>query len=113
MFQANGLMLNPAPLVRRLYQEVYGFRDVDDVIVQQALAAGGTPVKTPNAGELQSPEEVATETLNGPTEDLGDNAEFGGMRTDANDIAGLLGSLAGGINGGSQSQDGLTEDGEP
>ncbi len=90
LFQQSGLRINPAPLIKRLYQEVYGFRDVSDVIVEQTLEAQGTPIQQPSAGELPSGED---QSLNGENEDLDGNGEFGAMRMDANGISSALGAL--------------------
>ena len=88
LMQMNGVQLNPVPLIRRLYQEVYGFRDVDEVvkIAAQTMMPQPGGAGAPNVG-------VSPDSLNGSTEDLGGNGEFGGMRTEANGIAGALGGL--------------------
>lgn len=54
MFQAKGIKVNPKPLVKRLYTEVFGLRDVDDVLVEEALN-GGQPVHQPMTPEVQGP----------------------------------------------------------
>ena len=86
----NGKRFNPEPLIRRLYQEVNGFRDVDNVIVpiqpppQQALPPGAPQ---PPGGPLQMAQDPA---MNLP-EGLADNDEFLGMREGADEMAAYMG----------------------
>lgn len=82
--QANQMRFNPVPLVRRLYQEVYGFRDVDEVLIQAALGPGGTPGGAGVAPEVGLP---------GAAPGLEGNEEFQDMRMGADSIAGDLGAM--------------------
>jgi len=87
VLQANGLSFNPSPLIRQLYTQVYGMRDIDEVLLKQAVqsvmpgmpgATGGAPGMAPGA-------------LNGENPSLVDNAEFTRMREGANAEAGAMG----------------------
>lgn len=94
--KSNGLRFNPAPLIRRLYQEVYGFRDVDQVLIQEAVQ-GVAPAAAPGLPpEVGAP---AEQSAAGGVDLLGGNPELMGNRLDANAIAAELGGALGGVGG--------------
>jgi hypothetical protein len=95
LLQMNGLTVNPAPLVRRLYQEVLGFRDVDDVLIAQAM--GMSP---PGAAQGSAPSlnggAPAPGTEPGVDPALADNPDFQATRQMADQISGMMGEQVGG-----------------
>lgn len=91
MFQQNGLRLNPAPLIKRLYQEVFGFRDVDQVILKAALGPPAPEGMTPEVGGGQPPSEG--QSLAGNMDGLGEQGDFAAVRENANGISAALGGL--------------------
>lgn len=96
MLQANGLKFNPAPLVKKLYTEVMGFRDVDNVLVPLQpgeMVPQGKGVEGPAAPG-------STTAMNGSIEELNGNGEFAANRIGANDISSVLGAMFGGANNG-------------
>lgn len=87
--QANGFRINPKPLLRRLYQEVFGFRDVDEVLVEGAAPAPQGAAPQPNVG---APPSLAGNEQTEPS------PEFEDARMQANDIAAAMGMMGGGAN---------------
>jgi hypothetical protein len=92
LLQMQQVTVNPEPLIRRLYTEVFGFRDVDQVLVKQAAqdmgiqmppGAGGPAPEVGQAGMMPS---ATPENLNG-------NEAFNEVRMEADDIAGMMGGL--------------------
>lgn len=88
LLMQRGLTINPAPLIKRLYQEVLGFRDVNDVMVQAALGAMGMPV-TPDTGSAPSAE-------GGMGVEPSGNPEMDSVNMEGQEIAGGMGALANG-----------------
>ena len=88
-FQQNRLRFNPKPWLKRLCQEVYGFRDIDDAVVEDmAKMMGPPPGRPPELGQGQPPPpEFGGEP---PIEDSG---EFSAMRDEANDLAAGYGGM--------------------
>lgn len=102
LLQANGFKVNPKPLIRKLYEEVFGFRDMDDVIIEQSMAAVGMQPMRPlqpmqpqvsSMSGIRSPEGEFENELEGNPETEDPNGEFGANRMDANSIAAALGGL--------------------
>lgn len=92
--QANKVIFNPAPLIKRLYQEVYGFRDVDQVLLTaQTLNLREQRPAVPSAlnGGGQPPQLPAGIPYEGEGEELND--EFLGMREEADAVAAEMGGL--------------------
>lgn len=89
----NGVRVNPAPLIKRLYEEVHGFRDVDKVLMQQGLNAMGGQIQ---GGAGQVPEFDGSSGVAEPgalEPGLEDNGAFQDMRQGADAIAGSFGNL--------------------
>lgn len=85
MAQQNGFKVNPAPLLRRLYQEVFGFRDVDAVLMPAAPQQPGPPQgQPPMPGQ---PPSLAGQPNTEPS------PEFEQTRMEANDIAAMMGEM--------------------
>jgi hypothetical protein len=94
LLKENGTRLNPVPLLRRLYTEVFGFRDVGDMIINAAMPELGPKGMGPP--EIQDPGEEAAPGANEPpdlSEDLTNNASFQQTRAEADEISKLLGRV--------------------
>jgi hypothetical protein len=90
--QANQVRVNPAPLMRRLFQEVLGIRNVDEVLIRDAL---GPPPPKPLMPEVstQAPQPPGgfEQPINLPEEMQGPG--FEDMREESESISALMGSL--------------------
>lgn len=92
LFQANGLKFNPAVLVKLLVKEVYGFRNVDKIIVDAAMGSAfpqkpGMP--PPNVGGNGQPAPQVDPSQLPPG--LADNDAFAQMRQSADQLSAHLG----------------------
>jgi hypothetical protein len=101
-----GIRINLAPLITRLMRDVFGFRDTDRILVQGPPAQPQPGQSQP--GALQNapprlPQPQAPNPLNG-AQGQDQSGPFGGMRLEANDLAGAFGGLTGGDDFGSMEQ---------
>ncbi|UOF77406.1 portal protein [Caudoviricetes sp.] len=102
LLKQSGIKLNPKPLLKKLYEEVFGFRDIDDVLVNEVMGAAGMQVsgQVPNIGDgngqmlPENPLGGNEQTEEGVSGTQG--GEFAGNRAEANDIAAQLGAAMGG-----------------
>ena len=99
LLQMNGLRINPAPLIRRLGYEVFGIRDMDEVMVQAALPAGPANGMPPEAGALGPgsaggipPGAGAGAMMNLP-EELSGNGDFLATREGSDEISAMMGGI--------------------
>jgi hypothetical protein len=76
----NGVKLDPSPLIRKLYTEVYGFRDADRVLLQ-AGPPQGAPSGPGAPGAAQPPEEL-------PQQAHEENAELAAVREQSEELSG-------------------------
>lgn len=94
LLQQNQVRVNPAPLVKRLYREVFGFRDVDQVVIEAALGPQAQP-QVPNVQgppqQQANPEDPGYDLPPG----LADNPEFDETREAADALAAAAGAAGG------------------
>jgi hypothetical protein len=107
LLQARGIKLNPVPLLKRLYEEVFGFRDFNKVVEENLLGSAGMQAQPARTADVNS-SELMENPLAGENEMLDENPEFAATRMGANSIAGLFGALG---EGGVPGDASLTEDG--
>lgn len=95
LLKENGVKVNPVPLLKRLYTEVFGFRDVDDMIVTAAMPELGPKGMGPP--EIRGPGNESPALANDVPPDLPegleDNAPFQETRAEADEISRLLGRV--------------------
>lgn len=89
MLAANGVKPNPVPIIRKLYVEVLGFRDVDEVLVKMQPGEGaGPPGGQPGAPSPGGPPPMSPDdSLNGAQPELENSPEFSDLRVSANELA--------------------------
>jgi hypothetical protein len=117
LIQANGYMVNPVPLIEKVYSDGFGFRGFDQFIHKmdpaqmQAMQQGAPPQhgeprqeteklareeQTPEAEMPQAPRSALEQVEGGPVEMApGEGEEFMNVRDEADDIAAYLGSGGG------------------
>jgi hypothetical protein len=102
LLKENGAKVNPVPLLKRLYTEVFGFRDVGDMIITAAMPELGPNGMGPP--EIRGPQEELPAPGEPPPdlpEGLTDNVPFQETRAAADEISQLLGrvNIPGGVGG--------------
>jgi len=90
LFKQQGIQVNPEPLVRRMYLEVFGFRDVDEVLVRGTLGLPPGGPAVPDVRTGRQPSSGAPTVPDLPPE-LQDNEPFQEVRGEADAIAALMG----------------------
>lgn len=93
LFQANGLQFNPAVLVKLLVKEVYGFRNVDKIILETAVNSAlpqkpGMPPPEVGGNRQPTPQIDPSQLPPG----LEGNEAFAGMRQAADLLSAHLGT---------------------
>lgn len=99
-----GQVLNPTPLLRKVYTEGFGFRGFDDIIKQAAQGAGGAPASPEQqAAAAQDSIDKITNALaslggDAPTADptAGETEDFTDVRNQSDELSSMGGSFAGG-----------------
>ena len=91
LLQAQGKMVNPEPLLKRIFSDGFGFRGYDQFIVpMQMPGMMGPPGMEPGAPPAEAPESNVR-TANQSEMQPGEGEDFANVRDEADELSALLG----------------------